>query len=49
MAAILVGAYFFCGCSGGAIGMGFVLYLVMASIGNALHMSFHVRGFHLEK
>ena len=29
----------------------FVVFLlaVMASVGNAMHMSFHVKGFHLEK
>merc|ERR1712194_87517 len=27
----------------------FVMYAVMAIVGNAFHMSFHVRGFHLEK
>ena len=28
---------------------GFGMYAVMASVGNALHMSYHVRNFHLEK
>eukprot|EP00940_MAST-03C_sp_MAST-3C-sp2_P003418 g3418.t1 len=31
------------------LGFVFVLFLVVSIVGNALHMSFHVRGFHLEK
>ena len=26
-----------------------ILLVVMASVGNGMHMSFHVKGFHLEK
>lgn len=37
------------GYSGGTMLFVFVLYFTMASVGNALHMSFHVRNFHLEK
>jgi hypothetical protein len=35
--------------SGATTGMVFVLYFLQASLMNALHMSFHVRNFHLEK
>jgi len=46
---ILLAGYFLVGNSGSTMLMVFVQYFVMASVGNALHMSFHVRGFHLEK
>jgi len=46
---LLVGAKLVCGASWGTSACAFVLYLCMASIGNGLHMSFHVRNFHLER
>ena len=49
MAMILVGGYFLVGTPGPALGFATFLYFTMSSVGNALHMSFHVRGFHLEK
>ena len=38
-----------CGVNWATTGAAFALYFLMASVGNALHMSFHVRNFHLEK
>jgi hypothetical protein len=46
---IIILAGFWLGYSFGTMFFVFVLYFTMASVGNALHMSFHVRNFHLEK
>eukprot|EP00467_Chlorarachnion_reptans_P011323 CAMPEP_0114525866 /NCGR_PEP_ID=MMETSP0109-20121206/22675_1 /TAXON_ID=29199 /ORGANISM="Chlorarachnion reptans, Strain CCCM449" /LENGTH=727 /DNA_ID=CAMNT_0001707521 /DNA_START=78 /DNA_END=2261 /DNA_ORIENTATION=+ len=46
---ILVFAFLFLGATLATTLFAFILYLVVACVGNALHMSFHVRGFHLEK
>ena len=50
MVLILVGGYWFIpGCSLLTILFVFGLYTAVALVGNGLHMSFHVRHFHLEK
>jgi len=49
MIIILVVAILACGCSALTTFFGFILYAFMGIVGNAFHMSFHVRGFHLEK
>ena len=49
MVLILLGGKAFFGASWATTGSALVLYLIMASVGSALHMSFHVRNFHLEK
>ena len=49
MALILLGGKVFCGASWATTGSAFALYFIMGSVGSALHMSFHVRNFHLEK
>ena len=49
MGAILLVGHSVLGHSALTLAFVFALYLVMASLGNALHMSFHVRGFHLER
>mmetsp|Transcript_8628 Transcript_8628/g.16705 ORF Transcript_8628/g.16705 Transcript_8628/m.16705 type:complete len:677 (-) Transcript_8628:128-2158(-) len=46
---ILVGGWLICGTKLSTLLYVFILYFVVATAGNALHMSFHVRGFHLEK
>jgi hypothetical protein len=46
---VLVGCAYSTGYSGATCGCIFFLYFILASVGNALHMSFHVRNFHLEK
>jgi len=49
LAIILVGGRLICGSSLATLGMVFVLYLAMGVIGNAMHMSFHVKHFGLER
>lgn len=49
MLAILLCGYFVCRCSGPTLLFAFIMYATLAIVGNAFRMSFHVRGFHLEK
>jgi hypothetical protein len=49
MLMILIGARLLVGHDYSTIGFASVMYFVMSTLGNGLHMSFHVRGFHLEK
>jgi len=49
MAAILAVGYVVCGSSVPTLCMVLMLYVAMGLIGNAMHMSFHVKGFELER
>ena len=49
MAAILIHGYCAAGSSLATLGFVAAGYVVMGLVGNALHMSFHVRGFELER
>lgn len=46
---IVIGGVYWWGTKWSTMGFVCVMYLAIGSIGNALHMSFHVRNFHLEK
>jgi len=46
---LILGGAKLAGASWATTACAFVLHFCMASVGNALHMSFHVRNFHLER
>ena len=46
---IVIGGVYWWGTKWSTMGFVCVMYLAIVSIENALHMSFHVRNFHLEK
>jgi sterol desaturase/sphingolipid hydroxylase (fatty acid hydroxylase superfamily) len=46
---IIIGGVYWWGTKWSTMGFVCVMYLAIGAIGNALHMSFHVRKFHLEE